>query len=533
MLIKCQPKSTIWKFKKTAIFCLFAYAVVFLQSCSSEPNIKQEQERPNFIILLSEDMSPEQASVLYGANYTSTPGFDSLAENGLLFNNAFASTSSCAPARASLLTCRNIWQNEEAGVHMSIFPNTFPTYVELLEKEGYHCGSSRKVWKPGYSLRGEIGGKNYGYQYQKAFRSFIESNDEDKPFHFFITTEDGHAPFEKDKWKMYKDQIETMIVPPFLPQNQVTKQLILNANYELEKFDLKIKEIISLLKEYNELENTVFIVSSDNGTTLSGNGKGLGAYRTGCRVPMAISWPNGIKQPGRIIEDIVTQIDISKTILALAKVQPAESMTEGQSLTNIFASNNEGLIEKHRDRVYLGFERHAFFRPQEQSCYPVRSILTLDYQYVWNLEPERHIWGPKNQHYYRNGEGGISEYISNHNNEQTSLFLDAFTKKRPEEEFFDLKADPSCLNNLAEDPAYSQIIAELKSDLLVKLKTDKDPRILGKGRSFDQAPYPPNKMKNAKIEPCVPFSPDYRSYFDRSHYPKEIRDRPWYTSIVE
>jgi len=505
---------------------LAAISICFLTGCM------EYSDRSNFLIIMSDDVSPEQQSSLYGANFVSSPGFDSIAQNGLLFNYAYASTSSCAPARASLLTLRNIWQNEEAACHLSIFPNTFPTYVELLKDNGYYCGIYRKMWKPGIDLRDYTAGKlinrgNRDMDVVDAIGSFLNKNYRKKPFHFVINTFDGHAPFDKDKWELYKDRLDTMKVPDYLPNNNSIKKRLLNANYEIERFDEKVGRIIAYLNEIDLLENTVIIVTSDNGTTISGNGKGLGAYEVGCKVPLAIQWLKGIKEKGRVIDDLVTQIDVSKTILDIANIEPAISMTEGKSLMNIFESSKAGYIDDLRSEVYLGFERHIINRSQKNSCYPVRSIRTKDYLYVLNFKPGRHIWGPKNNHRFNKKNGEPQWQYTMHNGNKTDLYYKAFTQKRPKEELFDMRNDAACLNNLANSGEHQKIKAKLKNKLKAKLKQDNDPRMFNNGHWFDMAPFPDNMMQFAKTDGCKAYDENYESPFDRTIYPTEIQDRNW------
>jgi len=481
-------------------------------------------EPPNFLIILSDDVSPEQISSLYGANFAVTPAFNSLAANGLLFQRAYTSTSSCAPARASLLTCRNIWQNEEAGVHNSIFSNTFPTYIELLVDNGYQCGYLSGIWKPGKSLRNENSyGKRYGGYVKEGLEKFLDDNVERKPFHFFITTFDGHAPFE-NKWEEYVERMDTMNMPPYLPNNNFYKKRLLNANYEIENFDKKIQLIIDVLKERNLYDNTVIIVSSDNGTTLSGNAKGAGAYNPGCRVPLLIHWPKGIKAPGREVHNLVSQMDVSKTLLNLAKIQPLESMTEGESLRKIFYNAN--LKEDINKYIYTGFERHTRYREKEISCFPIRSIISEKFQYIINLEPERRIFGEEgNRHYYyyHYGNDKIKGTILEDGDSITYKFYESYTKQRPLEELFDLENDPACLNNLAGNFKYIEIKNQLSTLLIEKLKKDNDPRINFNGIWFDLAPVP---TTNDTIT-GFPYTDAYQSPFDRSNYPSDVLIRPW------
>ena len=85
----------------------------------------------------------------YGTTWVKTPGFDRVAENGILFNNAYTPNAKSSPSRACFLTGRNSWQLEEAGNHVPFFPPKFKTFMEALEQNGYYTGYTAKGWAPG------------------------------------------------------------------------------------------------------------------------------------------------------------------------------------------------------------------------------------------------------------------------------------------------------------------------------------------------------------------------------------------------
>ena len=89
-------------------------------------------DRPNILLAISDDQSYPHASI-YGDQGVSTPSFDRIAREGLLFHNAFSSSPGCSPSRASLLTGRYTWQLEHAGTHASSFSSQFACYPDLLE----------------------------------------------------------------------------------------------------------------------------------------------------------------------------------------------------------------------------------------------------------------------------------------------------------------------------------------------------------------------------------------------------------------
>ncbi len=110
------------------------------------------EDVPHFNILfaIADDWSVHAGA--YGTEWIKTPGFDRIANEGILFSNAFTPAAKCAPSRASILTGRYPWQLEEAGNHMAIFPQKFKTWPEVLASFGWHVGQTNKGWRPGIAL---------------------------------------------------------------------------------------------------------------------------------------------------------------------------------------------------------------------------------------------------------------------------------------------------------------------------------------------------------------------------------------------
>lgn len=113
-------------------------------------------DRPNILFAIADDCSfPHMGA--YGTTWVTTPAFDRVAKEGLLFNRAYTPNAKCAPSRACILTGRNSWQLEEAANHMPFFPSKFKTYCEALGEHGYFVGLTTKGWAPGDA--GKVDGK--------------------------------------------------------------------------------------------------------------------------------------------------------------------------------------------------------------------------------------------------------------------------------------------------------------------------------------------------------------------------------------
>jgi len=122
-------------FNKTALASILSSGVgafVHGQSGSQRPG---NRKKPNFLFCNAEDISYPHMSA-YGCKWVNTPGFDEVAQNGLLFGKAYVGNAKCAPSRAIVLTGRNSWQLEEAANHQCFFPAKFKTFPEVLREGG-------------------------------------------------------------------------------------------------------------------------------------------------------------------------------------------------------------------------------------------------------------------------------------------------------------------------------------------------------------------------------------------------------------
>jgi hypothetical protein len=165
-------------------------------------------------------------------------------------------------------------------------------------------------------------------------------------------------------------------------------------------------------------------------------------------------------------------------------------LAAGRSLRDLFASSASGKASPIRDHVLIGQERHDVGRPHDWG-YPIRGIVKNDVLYLRNYEPAR--WPACNPETgYLNCDGGATK----------TVVLDGRTTspdglrhwqlcfgKRPAEELYDLKSDPDCVKNLADDPARQKIKEELSSQMAAELNAQEDPRMFGRGSVFEEYAY--------------------------------------------
>lgn len=513
------------------LFTVFIMLFVFqLTSCTSQ---QEDAKRPNILFVLSDNQSYPHASA-YGNKWIKTPGFDFIAEEGMLFHNVFSASPGCAPSRSSILTGRYLWQNEEAGGHQTLYPEKYVTFTDVLGAAGYHVGYTGKGcapfnWKQGGRKYDPVGPEFNNVRYEGAdsivlpvgipdpeafasnistvdytgnFKEFLSERGDKQPFFFWYGSREPHFPFEKGAGLKSGKKLEDVDVPEFLPDNEIIRTDLLDYAFEIEWFDSHLLKMIDLLKERGELENTIIIVTSDNGMQFPY--AIANCYEYGIHVPMAVSWPEKIKK-GSVSHDLINLADIAATILAITnsgtgQMQPLST----KSFKDVLLSDDSEKTDISREEIYTGRERHSSARWMNLG-YPQRAVRSKDYLYIRNYYPERWPAGAPQRlnpdkpdeldfmHgldsnakfvggvYCDIDDGGVSKtfLIENMNKPEIRPFFNLAMGKRPGEELFDINKDPFSVNNLAENIDYSKELELMRNKLNAFLRETDDPRVVG------------------------------------------------------
>lgn len=466
------------------------------------------QHPPNILFAIADDWGVHAGA--YGTRWVQTPNFDRVAEQGILFENAYTPNAKCAPSRACILTGRNSWQLKEAANHWCYFPPEFKSWGEALAEHGWNVGHTLKGWGPGVAKDADgkprqLTGKGYNRRkttpptagisdtdYAANFADFLDAAPKDKPWAFWYGSVEPHRGYEFGSGVktggMKPSDIDR--VPGFWPDNETVRTDMLDYGFEVHHFDDHLGRMIDELSKRGLLENTLVIVTSDHGMPFP-RGKGS-EYEYSNHVPMAMMWKNGIMGTKRKVSDHISFIDLAPTFIELAGLQWKETgmaPSPGRSLTPLFRVEQSGIIDKSRDHVLIGKERHDVGRPHDQG-YPIRGIVKDSMLYLENLKPDR--WPAGNPETgYLNVDGGATKsfILDAHRSDPAYTYWHiCFGKRRPVE-LYDLRTDRDCLKNLADVDGMRAKRDALKSQLISELKDQGDPRMTGGGDVFDQYPY--------------------------------------------
>jgi arylsulfatase A len=361
----------------------------------------------NIVLIMADDMGYEALSS-NGSESCKSPNLDKLAKDGIRFTNAFANPI-CTPSRVKIMTGQ---YNVRNYVKFGLLDRGQTTFAHQLKAAGYttciagkwqlgkqadapqHFGFDKScLWqhtRTGRSREGklnidrrfvnpqlEYNGKEkdytsgeYGPQVCTDFIcDFIDDNKE-KPFAVYYPMILTHCPFDptpdSDDWdpkrlgsKTYKGDRNT-------PQ----KHFVDMVAYA----DKLVGQIVAQLEKSGVRDNTLVIFTGDNGTdkpivtpwngTEVVGGKGS-VTDTGTRVPFIASWPAGIKQAGRVVDDLVEFCDVMPTLCEVTGAKlPKNYPGDGSSIVPILADNASA---RTKDWIYIWYRGRVMVRNKQYS----------------------------------------------------------------------------------------------------------------------------------------------------------------------
>ncbi len=338
------------------------YYIIFLFLLSFSSNYLWSYENTNVILVMADDMGQECLGT-YGAKEYKTPNLDRLAEDGVKFNNCFA-TPLCSPSRVSIMTGKYNYRNYEEFLYIN--PDEI-TFGNLFKDAGYRTAIAGKwqlggdgdtinrlgfdeycvnnIAKPKDLIREATGRYAFPLMYQNG--RFLEDDEvrnkygpdllldfvcdfidkkESKPFFVYYPMILVHSPFVATPHS--KDWLKTEEKDPKYFPDMV------------EYTDEIVGRLLKHLGERDLLENTLIIFTADNGThrsitTRMNSGEKITGEKgmltdVGLRVPLIASFEG--KSPRRELDDLIDFSDILPTILQAANIESSEEfVTDGRS----------------------------------------------------------------------------------------------------------------------------------------------------------------------------------------------------------
>ena len=340
-------------------------------------------DKPHILYINADDLGV--MDVGYNNSLFRTPNIDRLAKSGMIFTEAYAPSANCAPSRACVHTGQwsarhgvyTVGSSERGKPHQrKLIPIKNTQYLnekvwtmaEAMKDAGYktihlgkyHLGSDPLTQGFDENIGGDKAGSPNGGGYfspwtQKVMKEW--SDKYPKNTHRMVVYADQAVRFIKENknspmfihFSPYSVHTPIQKVDKYLP-NYKGKDV--NANYAsmVENFDTEVGRVLDSLKAEGIVDNTLIVLSSDNGGIRSISpqtpyraGKGS-YYEGGVREPFIVSWPAKVKA-GTTNDTLVCTIDLFPTFLDVAKMKKPESkILDGVSLLPIISET--GTLKK-------------------------------------------------------------------------------------------------------------------------------------------------------------------------------------------
>jgi N-sulfoglucosamine sulfohydrolase len=426
---------------------------------------------PNILYIHSHDTGRYAQPYGYGVP---TPNLQLLADQGVLFREAFCASPTCSGSRASLLTGQYCHSNGMFGLaHRGWELNDYGQHwVHPLRSVGYHSvliGEQHISEDPaviGYDEEIEIPSHHAD---DIAPSTIAAIADAPEPWFissgFFETHRSFRAPTS------VRDTLYSL-PPSNLPDTAATREDMASFKASARSLDQGIGAVLNGLHRAGLAERTLIVCTTDHGLPFP-NAKAT-LYDRGIGVMMIMRGPGGFTG-GQVIDAMVSHLDVYPTLMDLAGIDHPDFL-QGASLMPLV----RGEVESVHDAVFAEMTYHAAYAPQ-------RAIRTRRWKYIRRFHDYPHP-------VLANCDDSASK----------ELLVEAGWGRQhvPEEQLYDLALDPGEARDLSADPAHAATLAELRGRLLDWMEETDDALLDG------PIPMPPGAVVNdpAQASPNDPLT---------------------------
>lgn len=416
-----------------ACFLLLLSGLLFADGASNKA--------PNFVVIIADDLGALDLGT-FGHPVVKTPNIDQIAQQGLQFNNAFLTTSSCSASRASILTGLYPHNTGAPNLHDAV-PAERKLVSSYLRDAGYYTAAIGK-WHLGDNVRAQFDWVDDppGDSGAEGWVEALAQRPKDKPFFFWFASRDPHVPYSELAQDGPYQPKDAVILPVYF-DGPGARQNIAQYYTEISRLDAYVGKVVAALKAEGVFENTYIIFLSDNGASMPRAKTTL--YDAGIKTPLLVRGP-GIAA-GAKVEALVSVLDLMPTVLKLAGVADVNTM-QGQEFSRLLKQPESS----HREMIFAEQHNHGFLINKQ-------AARSQDYLYIRNIGENKINCILEVQPMGRELHQALVEKRLNKDQAY------CFSNRVPPEELYAVKKDPLQLQNLAEDPSKAGIKALMKSKL--------------------------------------------------------------------
>lgn len=444
---------------------LFAgFLSLLLLSCNT-PTTSSREAPPNIILIIADDMAWDDCGA-YGHPHIRTPNIDRLAQEGMRFTQAFLTTSSCSPSRASIITGTYPHQTDAEQLHWPL-PGDRITFVEKLKDHGYWTAAAGK-WHLGDAVRDRFdyiaAESTAGFVMQSGqepnpsaatendgsgcqqWLPTLQKRPADQPFFLWLAAVDPHRPYRAGSIAEPHTEADA-VLPPYQPDHAEVRQDYALYYDEIHRMDDYIGQVLVELDQSGLAHNTLVLFISDNGRAFPREKTTL--YDGGIKTPWIVRWPSRV-EAGSVTDALVSSIDIAPTFLRVAGLAPSSNFlgkdfspilrdTAAEINAHIFAEDHWHDFEDYsravRDQRYKLIRNYY---PDLPNTPPADALRSPTFQYMLS----------------QRALGTLTP-------DQQACFV----APRAAEELYDTQNDPYELDNKIDDPDFATIAQQLREQL--------------------------------------------------------------------
>ena len=476
----------------------------------------------NIIFIITDDESPTLGC--YGDPIAVSPHVDRLAADGTLFTRAFATTASCSASRSVVMSGLHNHHNGQYG-HTHDFHKfeSFRNVVSMalprvLANAGYRTAQIGKYHvAPEEVFHFETylkGNARNAVAMAEASRDFIANQEDPRPFFLYFATSDPHRGGGRDQdyagdlkpdlfgnlpqrgnypgvEEIFFDPSE-VVVPPFLPDTPESRSELAHYYQSCARIDQGVGRLIDILEKNDLYDKTLIVFTSDHGMAFAGAKTTI--YQGGLRVPFVARNPYEDNR-GIVSSAMISHVDITPSLLDFAGGLNREKNAPKQRVRAKdywkdkphVHMENLGRVEygSYHGKSWIGILGEAEARHWEvvfgshtfheiQMYYPMRSVFDGRHKLIWNIAHglpypfASDLWASSTWQ-AQLAKGPTAPY--------GMITVDQYVN-RPKWELYDLSEAEYEAKNLAQDPKYAKVLANLQQKIKSYQQSTDDPWIL-------------------------------------------------------
>ena len=483
------------------------------------PSWAKLKNYPNILLITADDLGWNSLGCTGNSLTGISPHLDNLAREGILIENCHIATPICGPSRHALYTGQFPHRTGYLG-HGKQPPRWWlklkrkpvkKSITSVLHDYGYMTGLIGKHGTDWCSFSTSPAGRNedtgMGRNPEKYYtfaREFMDqANKEGKPFFLSANAHDPHRfwarhrdetnawikammgtvnwrPFENGK--PYPDPLTQFApkdcpIPDSYPEAPFLRSELAKYYDSVNRMDQVVGELLNALEKTGLDQNTIVIFLSDHG--LAWDMSKWSLYPAGTKTPLIIRWPNKIEPTQYNRNSLVSVVDLAPTIVEMCGLPPMEGV-DGKSFlsllcgagtrwerTEAFSCFNYMNNDAELDRMVASYSPDLYRKIDQYR--PSRALSSIKFNYIWNG------WADGNASLPRSMLGEFANFLRG-NSEGSEQYADRlnFINHRIVEELYDLRKDPGCLNNLADNKDSQYLMKEFRTKMVNFLRKTQD-----------------------------------------------------------